>query len=262
MSRDRPDFIDSVEKAVRVLMAFSESSPSLRVSEAARITGLSRPTARRLLLTFEALDLVRFDGSGFRLGPRALRLGYGYLASLPIRDVVQEQLVTLAEEFNESCSAATLDGDEIVYIARASAKRSHGLTISVGSRLPAYATSLGRVLLADLPEAELESLLGATKMKELTLRTVRDVESLRGILRQVREQGFALVDQEREVGVLAAAAPIREGDGPVIAAMNVSVNAARVSVEELSSCVVPRLMEVAGELSASIALLPRGAGVV
>lgn len=257
MSRDDPDFIDSVEKAVRVLLAFSSEAPLLRVSRAAELTGLSRATTRRLLLTFERLGLVEDDGNGaYRLTPRVLRIGYSYLSTLPIWDHVQDRLSVLVGEFNESCSAATLDGDEIVYVARVAANRSMSLTLSIGSRLPAYPTSMGRVLIAGLPNPQLEDYLAQLELTQLTPNTVTDVARFRQVLEKVRANGYAVVDGERELGIRSAAAPVFDRDGHVIAAINISVNAARISLRTLISTMVPRLQEVADDLSSRISHLP------
>jgi IclR family transcriptional regulator, pca regulon regulatory protein len=255
MSRDDPDFIDSVEKALRLLLAFSADEPFLRVSRAAEVTGLSRATARRLFLTFERLGLVEQSDGAYRLTPRVLRIGYSYLSSLPIWEHAQDRLRTLADALNESCSAATLDGNDIVYVVRIPAKRSMSLTLSVGSRLPAYPTSMGRVLLAALPADALERYLEETVLEPLTSNTVTDVDQFRSILEAVRAHGYAVLDGEREVGVRSAAAPVHDHGGRVIAAINVSVNAARVSMQTLTEEMVPKLRDAADDLSARIGVL-------
>ncbi|QXJ22387.1 helix-turn-helix domain-containing protein [Actinomadura graeca] len=257
MSRQDPDVIDSVEKAFRVLEAFSAEHPSLTVSEAAELTGLSRATARRILLTCVRLGYAEPDDRRFRLLPRVLRLGYGYLASLPMWERAQPHMRRLADEVRESCSAATLDGEEIVYVARAPAKRSMSIVLNVGSRLPAYPTSMGRVLLAALPEDGLRGYLGAVRLEPLTSHTITDPGALAEELGKVREQGFALVDGEREEGVRSAAAPVRDGSGAVIAAINVAANAGRVTVAELREEQVPLLVRTAEAISRDIGCVPR-----
>jgi IclR family pca regulon transcriptional regulator len=252
MSRQDPDVIDSVEKAFRVLQAFSGEHPSLTVSEAAELTGLSRATARRILLTCVKLGFAEAVDRRFRLTPRVLRLGYGYLSSLPIWERAQPHMRALADEVRESCSAATLDGEEIVYVARVPANRSMSIVLSVGSRLPAYPTSMGRVLLATLPEDALRRYLDSVELKALTPHTITDPAELERELRRVREQGYALVDGEREEGVRSAAAPVRDGTGAVIAAINVSANAGRVSVDELRERYVPRVVATAHAISGDV----------
>ncbi|WIV61711.1 IclR family transcriptional regulator domain-containing protein [Amycolatopsis nalaikhensis] len=253
MSREDPDVIDSVEKALRLLQSFSGEAPAMSVSEAAAATGLTRATARRLLLTFERLGFAETDGRRFQLTPRVLRLGYGYLAALPFWEHAQSHMRALSDEVKESSSLATLDGGEIVYVARVPASRMMTITFNVGSRLPAYPTSMGRVLLAALPPAELESYLDTTELKRLTATTITDRAKLEAELARVAEQGYALVDGEREEGVRSAAAPVRNAAGGVIAALNVSANAARVSVAKLREEFVPRLLETADAITKDIA---------
>jgi IclR family pca regulon transcriptional regulator len=252
MSRQDPDVIDSVEKAFRVLQAFSSDHPTLSVSEAAELAGLSRATARRILLTFVKLGFAEAVDRRFRLTPRVLSLGYGYLSSMPIWERTQPHMRTLADEVRESCSAATLDGEEIVYVARVPADRSMSIVLSVGSRLPAYPTSMGRVLLAALPADALRRYLDSVELKALTSHTITDRAELESELRRVREQGYALVDGEREEGVRSAAAPVRDGTGTVIAAINVSANAGRVSADELRERYVPRVVATAQAISRDV----------
>ncbi|MFC4052692.1 IclR family transcriptional regulator C-terminal domain-containing protein [Actinomadura syzygii] len=256
MSRQDPDVIDSVEKAFRVLEAFSADHPTLTVSEAAELTGLSRATARRILLTCVRLGFAEVDDRRFRLLPRVLRLGYGYLASLPIWERAQPHMRRLAEEVRESCSAATLDGEEIVYVARVPAKRSMSIVLNVGSRLPAHPTSMGRVLLAALPPDGLRERLGAMRLDRLTPNTITDPDALAAELGRVRDQGYAVVDGEREEGVRSAAAPVRDRSGAVIAAINVSANAGRVSVAELHERFVPLVVQAADAISRDIDFVP------
>jgi IclR family transcriptional regulator, pca regulon regulatory protein len=245
VSRENPDVIDSVEKALQLLQAFSADRPAMTVSEAAAATGFTRATARRILLTLESLGFAEADDRHFRLTSRVLRLGYGYLSALPFWEHAQSPMRALADELRESCSMATLDGAEIVDVARVPAARSMAITLNVGSRLPAYPTSMGRVLLAALPPAELDAYLDTVVLTKLTPHTLDDPAALRAELRTVAEQGFAVVDGEREEGVRSAAAPVRGRGGRTLAALNVSVNAARVSQAELRARFVPRLLETA-----------------
>lgn len=253
VSREDPDVIDSVEKAFRLLQTFSAQRPAMTVSEAAAATGLTRATARRILLTLERLGFAETDGRSFRLTPRVLRLGYGYLSALPFWEYAQPHMRALSDEVRESSSMATLDGDQIVYVARVPAVRSMSITLAVGSRLPAYPTSMGRVLLAALGERDLKSYLDTTELRGLTPNTITDTDRLRAELRRVAEQGFAVVDGEREEGVRSAAAPVRNSAGRVIAALNVSANAARVSVDQLREEFVPKLIATANAITKDIA---------
>ncbi|MFI5615078.1 IclR family transcriptional regulator C-terminal domain-containing protein [Amycolatopsis sp. NPDC051903] len=253
MSREDPDVIDSVEKAFRLLQVFSAERSAMTVSDAAAATGFTRATARRILLTLQRLGFAEADDRHFRLTARVLRLGYGYLAALPFWEHAQPHMRELADELRESCSMATLDGPEIVYVARVPASRSMSITLNVGSRLPAYPTSMGRVLLAALPEAELRSYLDGVELEPLTPHTITDAAALRAELRRVAELGYAVVDGEREEGVRSAAAPVRGAGGRTLAALNVSVNAARVSLDELRERFVPRLLETADAITQDIA---------
>ncbi|GAA5156262.1 MULTISPECIES: IclR family transcriptional regulator domain-containing protein [Amycolatopsis] len=253
MSREDPDVIDSVEKAFRLLQSFSAERPAMTVSSAAAATGLTRATARRILLTLQRLGFAETDGREFRLTAGVLRLGYGYLAALPFWEHAQPHMRALSDELREASSMATLDGGEIVYVARVPAPRSMSITLNVGSRLPAYPTSMGRVLLAALPDDELRSYLDTAELRRLTPHTTTDAGKLRAELRRVREQGYAVVDGEREEGVRSAAAPVRGSGGQVLAALNVSANAARVTLDELRDVFVPRLLETAEAISRDIA---------
>ena len=257
MSRNDPDYLDSVEKALRVLQLFSPEQPAMTVSGAAQASGLSRPTARRVLLTLVRLGFAEVDGSSYRLTPRVLRLGYAYLSSQPFWSHLERPVRELSFELSESCSVATLDGPDIVYVARSPARRSISLTLGIGSRLPAFATSMGRVLLASLPAAELDQFLANGSFAQLTPTTETDPEKLRIILAKVRTVGFAFVDGEREEGVRSAAVPIDGVGGDTIAALNVSVNSARVTLDTLIHDFVPKLLVTARDIGDEIAgLLP------
>lgn len=249
MSREDPNVIDSVEKAFRLLQVFSADTPRLTVAEAARRTDLSRATARRLLLTFERLGFARTDGRSFELTSRVLRLGHGYLSSLPLWESALPHMRELADSLVEACSLAALDGSDIVYLARVPSVRSMSMTLNVGSRLPAHATSMGRVLLAGLAPQDLEDYLGEAELEPLTEHTITDPARLRDEIEATRERGWAMVDGEREIGVRSVAAPVRDVRGEVVAAINVSANAARVGVDVLRDRFVPALLHTADEIS-------------
>jgi IclR family pca regulon transcriptional regulator len=246
------DHVQSLERGLRLLAAFSSEHPALTVSEAARLAGLSRPTARRILLTLEALGYVRADGRAFVLSPRVLDIGYRYLASLKINDVAEPFMEQLVERVHESSSVAVLDGSEIVYVARVPTKRIMTISLGLGSRLPAYCTSMGRVLLAALPPGQLDAYFEEVGLRPLTDRTVTDEQQLRATLDAVREQGWALVDQELELGVRSVAAPLRDRRCTV-AAMNVSAHAGRVSLQTMRRDFLPSLLESAAAISGQLA---------
>jgi IclR family transcriptional regulator, pca regulon regulatory protein len=243
------DFVQSLERGLSVLRCFSAEHPSLTLSEVARLTGLTRATARRLLLTFERLGYMRNDGRLFELTPLVLDLGYAYISSCKLPDLMQPDMEALSERCNESVSASVLDGHEIVYIARVPTKRIMTIALSLGSRLPAAITSMGRVLLADLPDDELQARLVAMPVEKRAEHTETDPTRLLELIRQVRAQGWALVDQELEDGVRSVAAPLRDRSGRAIAAINVSTHAGRVSLEELRGPILQALLETVAEIN-------------
>lgn len=256
MSREDPDVVDSVARALTLLEAFDAEHPTMTVTEAAELSGLTRATARRIMLTLVRSGFAQQEEQRFRLTPRVLRLGFSYLSATPVAERAQPHMRLLADRVRESCSIATLDADEIVYLARVPAGRSMTITLGVGARLPAYPTSMGRVLLAALPAIELEAYLAATTLVALTPHTLTDPAAFRAELERVADRGFAVIDQEREEGVRSAAAPIRDGTRAVVAALNVSVNAARVSIERLLDEVVPLLRDTAATISADLGHRP------
>ena len=250
---ERPtEFVQSLERGLSVIKAFTADSPSLTLSEVARSTGMTRATARRFLITLESLGYVASDGRQFQLCPKTLELGYAYLSSFSVSDVALNHLEQLADELHESCSASVLDGTDIVYVARASTNRLMTIGLSVGARLPAYCTSMGRVLLASLTPAELARYFENATLAARTDRTVHDEASLRRILDTVRSQGWCLQDQELEDGVRSMAAPIHGTDGRVVAAINISAHAARASIEELKDNFLPRLLACATLIDADL----------
>jgi IclR family transcriptional regulator, pca regulon regulatory protein len=247
-SPDR-DFIQSLDHGLAVLEAFSPNRQSLTVSQAAAATGLTRATARRVLLTLQRLGFVRDDdGHQFTLTPRVLRLGYSYLSSLALRELAEPVMADLGERTGESVSLTVLDGTDVVYVARVSTKRVMALTTKVGSRVPAYATSMGRVLLSHLPPARLDAYFRDVSLAPLTRRTVTGERRLREILDTVREQGWSLVDEELEEGLRSIAAPIRDASGEVTTALTICGHAGRVTVDQLRDDFLPRLLRAACDL--------------
>ena len=235
-----------------MIRAFDGEHRELGLSEVARATGLTRAAARRFLLTLVELGYVHFDGSRFSLRPRVLELGFAYLSSLSLPELAAPYMEALVARINESSSISVLDDTDIVYVARVPTRRIMSITLAVGTRLPAYATSMGRVLLAALPAAELEERLSRIEVRPLTPRTVKDHDGLRRILDQVRKQGYAVVDQELEQGLRSAAVPIRDASGTVVAALNVSVHASRASMQELRGAFVPPVQEAAAAIEAEL----------
>lgn len=246
------DFVQSLERGLAVIRAFGADRPSLTLSEVARATGLTRAATRRFLLTLVELGYVRNDGREFWLRPRVLELGYAYLSSLSLADIAQPHMEEFVASVHESSSISVLDDDDIVYLVRVPAKRILTVAISVGTRFPAYCTSMGRVLLAFRKPDEIEAYLGRVNFEARTPQTVVDHQELREILHGVAMSGYAVVDQELERGLRSLAVPIRDRNREVIAAMNVSVDALRVSHEDLESDFLPRLQATAARIDADL----------
>jgi IclR family pca regulon transcriptional regulator len=244
-------FVQSLERGLAVIRTFDGEHRQLTLSEVARRTGLPRAAARRFLLTLAELGYVRTDGRLFSLRPRVLDLGYAYLSSTSLPEVAQPHLEDLVASVHESCSVSVLDGEEIVYVARVATKRLMTVAISVGTRFPAYATSMGRVLLAALPSAEREAYLRTARLEPLTGNTLTDPGRLADVLTEVADQGFALLDQELEEGLRSIAVPVRDASGGVVAAMNVSASARR-STESLCTELLPPLRQAALEVEADL----------
>ena len=248
-----PDFVRSLARGLDVIKAFGPESPQMTLSEVARATGLTRAAARRFLITLAELGYARSDGREFSLRPKVLELGYAYLAGLSLNEVAAPHLEDLVAQTRESSSVAVLDGEEIVYVVRVPTKRIMTAAINVGTRFPAYATSMGRVLLAHLPDDQLDDYLSSTSLEPITKRTVTDPGRLREILRAGRAQGFVMTDQELEEGLRSAAVPIRDANGTVVAAMNVSTHASRVNMEELRRNLLPQLIDTARLIEGDLA---------
>lgn len=239
-------FVQSLARGLAVIVAFDDEHPEMTLAQVAQRTGYSRATARRFLHTLVELGYMRTDGKAFALTPQVLRLGTAYLSGLGLPEIAQPHLERLSGELGESTSAAVLDGTDIVYVARVATRRIMSVGISVGTRFPAYATSMGRVLLAFLDDGALDTYLEQAELRPLTPRTLHDAGALREELRRVREQGWALVDQELERGLTSLAAPIRDAGGAVVAALNVSaatidgepqIDAARVPLLETAAAI-------------------------
>ncbi len=244
--------MQSLERGLAVIRAFDADHPELTLSEVAVRTGVTRAVARRFLLTLASLGYVRSDGRFFSLTARVLELGYAYLSSLSLPEVAESHLEALVAEVNESSSVSVLDGHDVVYVARVPVSRIMTVSISVGTRFPAYATSMGRVLLAGVSEPELDEYLSAVTLTPLTARTVTSAAALRTEIGKVRTQGWALVNQELEEGLRALAAPVRDRAGRVVAAVNVSAHASRTSLEAMRRDLLPPLLKAAARIEADI----------
>jgi IclR family pca regulon transcriptional regulator len=241
-----PNFMTSLARGLAVIQAFSQRQRELTVSQISAKTGFSRAAVRRCLYTLAKLGFAASDDSRhFHLRPRVLALGHSYISSMPLAQPVLENVSHI---LHESCSIATLDRTDIVYIARANVTRIMSIDLVVGSRLPAFCTSMGRVLMAELSEDKLDEFLVRVEFKRFTDRTVANAEKLRQILRLVQRNGYCIVDQELESGLRSMAVPIRDSGGRVVAALNVGAHAQRVSIQDLHVRFLPHLKAAAQEL--------------
>ncbi|GAB7105830.1 IclR family transcriptional regulator C-terminal domain-containing protein [Streptomyces phaeofaciens JCM 4814] len=251
-------FVRSFERGLAVIRCFDADHPARTLSDVARACDLTRAAARRLLLTLTDLGYVHCDGRLFRLTPRVLELGYAYLAGLTLPQLAQPHLEQLVAEVKESSSLCVLDGDDVVYLARVPTRRIMSATITVGTRFPAPVTSVGRVMLADLPDDELDTRLARARPRPHTTRTLVTAEALRAELLRVRRQGYALVDQELEEGLRSVAAPVRDRGGAVVAGVNIAVHAGRTSVESVRQDLLPPLLAAVARIEADLRITDPG----
>jgi IclR family transcriptional regulator, pca regulon regulatory protein len=252
-SRSDRDFVQSLERGLMVITSFSGDHARMTLSEVARAAGLTRATARRVLHTLGVLGYVTTDGRTFELTPRVLDLGYAYLSSFQVGEIAQPAMEELSASVHESVSTAVLDGTEIVYVARVPTSRIMRIGLSIGSRLPAYATSMGRVLLADLPPVERAAVLDRSSLVARTANTVTAKAALLAVIDQVSDQGYALVDEELEDGVRSIAAPLRDRRGRTVAALNIGTQVGRVTKQRLMKELLPQLLATAQSISAQLA---------
>ena len=244
-----PNFMTSLARGLAVIQAFSQRKRQLTVSQISNKTGFSRAAVRRCLYTLAKLGFAGSDDNRhFFLRPRILALGHSYITSMPLATAAQPVLEHVSHLLHESCSIATLDGLEITYIARANVTRIMAIDLGVGSRLPAFCTSMGRVLLADLAPEVLEERLGRVQFTRHTEKTIVSAEKLRQVLRLVQRNGYSIVDQELEHGLRSMAVPIQNATGKVVAALNVGAHAQRVSIQDMQSRILPQLRAAAQEL--------------
>ncbi len=251
------DYVESFARGLSVLSAFGPGQEQLTLSDVARLCDLQRSAARRFLLTLCALGYAAQSERFFSLTPKILELGYSYLSGLRVPALLVPTLAEVTRQLGESSSASILDGDDIVYIARSSSPlRLMSMSLGIGTRLPAYATSMGQVLLAHLPPARLEESLARLLLKPLTASTITSMPVFRERLRSVRERGYAVNDQELEEGLRSLAAPVAGPDGEVRFAVNVACNAARVSMADIETRCLPVLLAAAAQCARTIGMLP------
>ena len=244
-----PDFIEALARGLDVLRSFRPATPAMTLSEIAGVTGLARPTVRRILITLEALGYVRGAGRGYALTPRVLDLGMAYVNAMNMWEVARPHMEKLVGQTRESSSMAQLDGADIVYVARVAVPKIVTLAVTIGTRFPAPATSMGKVLLAALPPAVVPTVLAEASRSGITARWQPSAAELETSLREVRAKGWALADQDLAPGIRSVATGVRDGEGRVVAAINVTVHAAETSVETLLEEHLPRLLRAAADIS-------------
>jgi IclR family transcriptional regulator, pca regulon regulatory protein len=250
---DNPDFVEALERGLEVIRALGRAPDGLSLSQVAGAAGLPRPTARRALVTLEMLGYVRAEERVFRLTPRVLDLGCAYVSSLGLWDIVRPHLHALVRRTGESSSMAQLDGSEIVYVGRVAVPKIITIAVGVGTRLPAASTSMGRVLLAFMAPADRRAALAAPPRGEVRAAAVPSRRELDVLLAQVREQGWAIVDQALAVGVRSVAVPLRDHEGGTVAAVNICVHAAEHGTDELERELLPQLQATAAAIEDDLA---------
>lgn len=250
MRRDStPDFIEAIARGLDVIRCFNAARPAMSLSEVATAVELPRPTARRILITLEQLGYVRAAEDGFMLTPRVIELGMAYVGSLNIWDIVRPSLVHLMNETGESTSIAQLDGSDIVYVARVAVPKLVTLSVTIGTRFPALATSLGKVLLADLAPEELDEVLAVPSRSGIVPRWKPDRPEIDAALTGVRERGWAMTDEQLAHGIRSIATAVRDESGKAVAALNVNANSAETTLETLTDHHLPLLLESASAIS-------------
>ncbi|HEY2346765.1 MAG TPA: IclR family transcriptional regulator C-terminal domain-containing protein [Xanthomonadaceae bacterium] len=247
-----PDYVQSLARGLHVLRGFDAEHPNPTLAEIAARTRLSRAAVRRLVLTLQHLGYLRAEGRGYALTPRVLELGFGYLGTLNFTDMVQPMLEALSMRVNQSCSMAVLDAQSIVYIARVPVRRVMAVALGIGARLPAFAASMGRVLLSGLSDADLKTWLAQCEPRKLTQYTVTDLRKLKRIVEDVRERQFAYVEQELELGLCSVAVPVRNHGGRIAAALNVSLSYHGGVAREATEMILPHLRETARTIERSL----------
>jgi IclR family pca regulon transcriptional regulator len=249
------DFIQSLQRGLAIIRAFSGERPSMSVSEIAQEIGLTRAAVRRFLITLDELGYVRATNNRYTLTPQVLELGYSYLSALSLPDIALPRLEQLVAETGEASEASILDHGDIVYVVRVPGPAMMTISVNIGERRPAYATGMGRVMLADLSADELNRFLDTCPLHPILPSTITDAAAFREELARVRRDGYALVDQELEVGLVAVAVPVRDRLGRVRAAINLSTHIGRKSVEEMRG-LVPALTAAAADIETGLRSAP------
>ena len=249
------DFVHSLARGLAVIRAFGGDAPHLTMSDVAKRTGLSRATVRRFLHTLVELGYVGLEGRLYALRPRILELGYAFLSSMPMWDVIQPELQDVSARLRVTCSAGLLDGHEVVYVARAGRTELASLSFGVGSRLPAFHTAMGRVLLAALSPAEREQRMTKADLRAYTPLTMTDPEQLMAELDAVADRGWSIVDREYEPGLIALAVPLRNRAGEIVAALITSARATRLDAATMRADHLPVLLDACERLTPALHLV-------
>ncbi len=252
LSRNARDFVQSLDRGLAVIRAFGPGHTHLTLSDVARSTNLTRAAVRRFLLTLVELGYVDFDGRLFSLRPQVLELGYSYMSTLPFADIAVPAMRELVERVSVSASMTVLDGSDAVYVAHVSAKRMLAITVTLGTRVPAYATALGQVLLSGLNADEVRARLGAGALRAFTASTVTDRDDLIRLLDTVRQRGYALGDEGFEAGLRSLAVPITDARGAVIASLGISTQAGGTTREQMRKEMLPELLATAAQLDTHV----------
>jgi IclR family pca regulon transcriptional regulator len=247
------DFVSSLSRGLSILSSFSRTSRKMTLSEVASETGMSRATARRFLLTLVKEGYVVTDGKMFDLTPKVLDLGFSVLSKIGIWDRARPFMERLSEQTGESCTAAILDGLEVVYVAGVQAHNIISVGITIGSRQSAFYTANGRVLLAAQPEEYWDGIIANARLVPRTAYSVTNKAEFRRILERVRADGHSLVDQELETGLLSVAIPLRYRSGVLAGAINIAVPSIRATPEDMTQVFLPQLRETADQIQRSLA---------
>lgn len=249
LNKKSAETVQSLVKGLAVIMAFNQQRPSMTLSEVANVTGYTRAATRRFLLTLVNEGFAKQEGKIFSLTAKVLELGFSYLSTLDIWHNAKPLMTALVEQLNESCSAAVLDGYDVVYVARvATTKRIMSVTLNIGSRLPAVATSMGRVLLANMSLPVLERFIDTCVIEQYTRYTLIDKTALMTEIAQVRKQGYSMVEQELEIGLTSISVPVHDGAGEVIAALNVSTHMSQTARQQIFENILPVLQQCARQV--------------
>lgn len=256
MSDNERDYIQSIERGFAVLLAFGAQTPNPTLAELASATDLSRPAVRRILLTLQRLGYVTGVGTRWSLTPRVLSIGQHYTETHSLLDASTPRLLELAKQTDESASLGVLDGADVVYAARVPVRRIMSINVSVGTRVPAYATSMGRALLAWAPTELVEEILDATDFRQLASGTIIDRHQILNELVTVRDRGYALTSEELEQGLISLAVPVRDAVGSVVGVVACSTSTARNTVKQFRTSALPHVLRAADGLSADLGYRP------